>query len=412
MKTTLTALAAAFLLALNVTAIAADSPPDDFSFIEDTEQLMRKLKGQPAPAWLQPAAVDSKTKAELEVITRDSERIQQLTQEALAASTQSKSQLAQVPNKPVLSAQEQAAPRVLVSLGIPENNLKTILEAVYDCNCVAVFQGVPQGWSLPQMIAHVGKLVDANKAPTVTIDPNIFTDLRVASVPVVALPAGGGRYVTMRGLVNIEYMREKAPEPAALAGVDLGSYGPLFTVTEPNFIEEMKRRMMTIDWNKKADEAAGRYWTNRTDWIDLPEVENTTTRLVDPTVVLGQDIKDGDGNMMIRAGRSVNPLKHMPLTKRFVIFDASKAWQVKAALEARDAARAAGRGVQLIMTHFDTSRGWEGFDALTDGLKQHVFVLDKTVKERFQLRAVPSIVEADGFMLKVVEIGRKDWKKN
>lgn len=198
----------------------------DFSYLDDTEKLMRQIKGHAAPAWLKPAAVDAKTTKSITEIATDGQRIQQLTAAALAAAA-ARTTLTASPSAPAtppaLTLQEQSAPRVLISLGIPETNLKTILEAVADCGCVAVFQGVPQGWSIPQMVRHVGRLVDKNHVPSVTIDPNIFVDLRAAAVPVVALPAGNGKFVTMRGLVNIDWMRHKAPHPEQIAGVDLGS---------------------------------------------------------------------------------------------------------------------------------------------------------------------------------------------
>lgn len=395
----------------SVTAGAADN--FDFSYLDDTEKLMRQIKGHAAPVWLKPAAVDAKTTKSITEIATDGQRIQQLTAAALAAAaartTLTASPSAQA-TPPALTPQEQSAPRVLISLGIPETNLKTILEAVADCGCVAVFQGVPQGWSIPQMVKHVGRLVDKNHVPTVTIDPNIFVDLRAAAVPVVALPAGNGKYVTMRGLVNLDWMRHKAPHPEQIAGVDLGSYGPTFAVTEPNLMDEMKRRILAVDWKTKRDGAVSRFWSKKDDWIDLPEAQESTTRYIDPTLVLGADIKNGDGQVLVRAGRSVNPLKYMPLTKRYIVFDGTKAWQVKAALQARDEARKAGRGAQLVMSHFDTAANWEGYEHLADKFQQHVYILDPGVKNRFQLRALPSIVEADGLRLRVTEIAKKDAK--
>lgn len=305
---------------------------------------------------------------------------------------------------PVNKAPDAAETYIFVSFAIPRAELKRIADEANATGAVLVFRGVPKGGKLTDIGLGMSKLMGgAEKAPTVILDPTLFQRFRILDVPAVALPLQGtDRYATASGIVNLEWMKRKTATPSQLASLHLGKFGQTWEVLEPDFIEEMKRRMLALDWSGMKEKAIGRFWQNQKTY-DLPQARKDSRRSFDPTLVVTKNIYNSDGQLVLAAGTAMNPLKQMPLTKRYIVFDGRYKKQIEIANRLKQEAWAQGRGTSLIMANFTSDMGWEGFEALHNHFKSPVFLLNDQIRSRFMLKNLPAMVEADGTNLVVTE---------
>lgn len=314
------------------------------------------------------------------------------------------SQQAAVSKYPVTKPAEAEATYVFVSFAIPAAELRRIAEEAHERGAVLVFRGVPKGGKLTDIGSRMRQLLgNVERAPTVVLDPTLFTNFRVRDVPVMAMPLPGtGKYVTASGIVNVDWLRRKIAAPESLASLNLGKYGLTWEVSEPDFVEEMKRRMLALDWAGMKQKAIDRFWRQQRTF-DLPQAKRDSRRMIDPTLVITKNIRNGDGVTVLAAGTAINPLKQMPLTKRYIVFDGRYTRQVELANRLKQEAWAQGRGASLIMANFESGMGWEGFESLQGLFKAPVFLLNDQILNRFHLKNLPAMVEAEGFNLVVTE---------
>ena len=290
-------------------------------------------------------------------------------------------------------------------------------------------RGVPEGMSLGEGIKHLQALAaEFDPVPIVMVDLTAFRYYGVNAVPAVVKVAVDEAYFKQFTLE--EKMKGPQPRrhPSAIASVfglnndswldeqiDIdqctakdpcryGEQGPLFAIDEPDMVEEMKRRVMAIDWEKKKREAIKRFWTNQV-FDELPTATVSAHRHLDPTIHVVNDINDANGNPIRRAGDVVNPLSLRPFTSTLVVFNPKREDEI-ALVKAEVARRQAnGEGHFIYMaTAFDTSErskdkalgaGWGHFKAVTDALDSHVFLLTPEVKERWDICVTPTFITAD-----------------
>ena len=210
----------------------------------------------------------------------------------------------------------------------------------------------------------------------------------------------------MDGLHNDQWLNEKielencSEEQPCL----FGEQGPVYKIDEPDMIEEMKRRVAQIDWEKKKAEAMKRFWTNQT-FDELPLAEKSVRRVLDPSIHVVADINDANGNPVRRAGEVVNPLEARPFNSVLVIFNPKREAEMEAVLDKVKLLRAEGFTQFIYLaTAFDRSKagedktlgpGWWHYEAVCDRLNSHVFLLTPEVKDRWDVRATPTFVTAD-----------------
>ncbi len=154
-----------------------------------------------------------------------------------------------------------------------------------------------------------------------------------------------------------------------------------------------------------AQAAIAKFWRDKNDFVDLPTAWEDRAFLVDPTYPVPKDIRDANGVVLVRAGEAFNPLHRVPMTKTVIVFKGTDVRQVKRVADLARQIRREGRGVVLITTHVDRDKGWRSLEALETDLQGPVFILPPTLAARFQLRRVPSVIEARGERLWIREIG-------
>jgi conjugal transfer pilus assembly protein TraW len=289
---------------------------------------------------------------------------------------------------------------VLVSRSLGAAQLKEIFAFAADTPRVRVaFRGVAEEESLMDFVRQVhGLIAGIEPVPEVVLDPTPFAAAGMDIAPVLLAHGPEGELARVAGLADPLWLRSRV-----LAGErgDLGVFGPVKSVTEPDLIGELQRRMAALDLDKLRERALERYWQQIT-FEALPVTAEPRTREIDPTITAPRDLRTADGTLLVRAGETLNPLDRLPFTHRLVVFDATDERQV---VTARRLGREAGeRRVLYLATQLERSWGWEGLASVEDALDSPVYLLTPDVRERFFLERVPAFVEARGQVFVVSEV--------
>lgn len=318
---------------------------------------------------------------------------------------------------------------IFVSYSLGEDVLKDIMQRHKGRSDVTlVMRGVPQGTKIHEGIQKMQKLAsEVTPAVSVIIDPGLFKQYDIRHVPSVARV---GRAPSPLAAINKTEnpSRKYAPLIAKVAGLhndtwlmeevkagqrgDLGVQGHLVEIAEPDLIEEMKKRVALIDWDKKKREAVKRFWKTR-EFKVFPTAQNERVREIDPTILVEKDLKDLAGRYIRKAGERVNPLRIRPFTQTILIFNPlskDEMQRVEAFLT-----RQKEQGLRMpvmIATQIDKSKDWDGYTALTDRLDAHVFLMTPEVEYQWRIEKTPSVVTADNkrHVFLVRELGPVDEK--
>lgn len=108
----------------------------------------------------------------------------------------------------------------------------------------------------------------------------------------------------------------------SVAAADLGTWGDLWPVQEPDMLAMIMHRLEVLqqsgEMSKKMDEFKARVARNS---LRPPAVEGVTrtekyaSRLFDPSVRLADDIRDNEGRVFARKGEVMNPLQYVPFNQ-------------------------------------------------------------------------------------------------
>jgi len=289
---------------------------------------------------------------------------------------------------------------VFVSLSLPDSELRALFIAAAGRRDVRiVFRGIRPGERLNDTIHDLHALLRGIESPpAVELDPPAFRAAGVTAVPVLLLQERGQTVARVQGTLALDWFER---EVAAGRRGDLGTYGPVREMAEPDLLEELQRRVATLDWNRLRNQAAARYW-QRATFVELPPATANRRYSVDLSVTVGNDITAPDGRFVARAGERLDPLQFLPFTQRLIIFDATRPEQV--AVARRLAADNGGKRTVLLATRLDRAAGWESLDTLEQTLTAPVYLLNAAVRDRFRLERAPAVVEAVDGRLWVREI--------
>jgi conjugal transfer pilus assembly protein TraW len=234
--------------------------------------------------------------------------------------------------------------------------------------------------------------------PEVVLDPTPFAAAAVDIAPVLLAEGPDGELARVAGLADPLWLRTRV-----LAGErgDLGIRGPIKSVTEPDLIAELQRRLAALDLERLREQAFERYW-QRVAFEALPVAAEPRQREIDPTIAAPREVRTADGTLLVRAGETVNPLDRLPFTQRLVVFDASDERQVATAK--RLGHEAGELRVTYLATRLERRLGWEGLTSVEDALDSPIFLLTPDVRARFALERVPAFVEARGNHFVVTEV--------
>lgn len=300
------------------------------------------------------------------------------------------------PAAPVPSARRVT---VFLSRALGEQALREAFHAASGrADTVVVFRGLAEGERLRDFVRAVAQWTKGiDPPPAVQLDPLAFRAGGVTTVPEIQVTEDGVELARVRGLTDPGWLLARI---TAGARGDLGPQGPTVAVLEPDLIETLQRRLAALDLAQLRERALARFWT-RADFVVLPEASAPRERWIDPSVVAGRDLLLPDGTLLVRAGERLNPLAHLPLTRRLVVFDATRPAQVAAA---RRLGQASGAPVTYLATRLPRAEGWDALRRVEDTLAAPVYLLSAALRERLALERVPAEARAEGPLLVVREV--------
>lgn len=290
------------------------------------------------------------------------------------------------------------------SLSLPRETLRALLDEAKQPDAVFVLRGVPAGASIGAVLRKLRDVIGPEHAANVVIDPSLYSKYGISQVPTFVLERGPGKgAILVEGAVTADWVRRAAAKAGA-EGLNAGRRGESYPIGEPDLVVELKGRIEAIDWDSHRKHALDGFWDRFEGFVSLEDAKEKREFEVDPSVEVADDVRDANGETLVKAGDRVNPLTMASLTKSIVVFRGTDVKQVEAAARIAHAARARGHGVILLTTEVERARGWAHLTELEEKLSGPVYLLTPQLAERFQLRRVPSLVVADGTQLKVTEI--------
>ena len=300
---------------------------------------------------------------------------------------------------------------VFISFSLGDEELKELFARNAGKDDTAlVFRGIPDGMTFGEGVKHIqGLAAQFDPMPNVVVDPTLFRDFQIKAVPTVI------RVREKKSVVQVRKPGMKRTDTAELLGKatglhsdawiksqleagrkgDFGQQGEVREIEERDLIEVAKERVLRIDWEEKKERAAKRAWANL-QYENLPTASKSVVRTIDPTILVEEDILDLNGNAIRRAGDRVNPMDIRPLTLALIVFNPLVESELKVVEAELPKLKKEHPEVMLLATDMvKDETGWDAYTRLTDRLDSHVYLLTPEVRERFLLRATPSVVTGD-----------------
>jgi conjugal transfer pilus assembly protein TraW len=359
----------------------------DEAWLTRSQAILQALEGQPRPEWLngQTAPLDLKRQA-MQVF----ETARSMQNPALSTETERS-----------LSTNLSSQPHTLlfVSFSLGDAALKGIFEEASGRDDVLlVFRGPKPGQKLPVLMADLKRLLKSiDPVPNIVIDPTRFQRWSVASVPDIVVEQDSKSRLHVRGVSSLSWLEEQIK--AGKQG-DLGTLGDVSEIAEIDLLEEIKRRMAAIDWKQKQQQAIARFWEQQKFEV-LPVALEDRDRTVDLTITAPRDLTAPNGQLIVRAGQTVNPLDKMSFGLCLMVFDATVPAQVE--LIQHQSCQDKKAHVMYLATSLPRQDGWEKLKHLENTMQAPVYLLTPDVRSRFQLQHVPSFIEQSGNHLIVHE---------
>lgn len=183
---------------------------------------------------------------------------------------------------------------------------------------------------------------------------------------------------------------------AGLAARDLGNYGQVWAVSEPDFLEEILGRLRAMEEDgglarmEREMQDRARAYAERPRGNDLlTRAEEPRRFTVDLSIRLDQDLADQNGTVFAAAGTTVNPLAYSTFDKAILFIDGDDpdqvAWATAQGSEL-DTLIVLTRGAPLELMRRNGRRFW--------------FDQDGIMTQRFSIARLPSrVTRADPVML-------------
>jgi conjugal transfer pilus assembly protein TraW len=348
-----------------------------------SQTILDRLEGQPRPDWLD----SNPHQAEANGQALD-----------LVNATKYKA-LAAMPDRLATRSTDKPVRVMFVSFSQGDAVLKGIFqEASGQKDVLLVFRGPKPGQKLPGFFAELKALLkDIDPLPNIVIDPTRFQKWGVTTVPELVVEAQGRALLRVKGVTSLDWVKSR--QNTGRQG-DLGRFGEVYDIAEIDLLEAIKSRLGLLDGPRLKQQAIARFWQKRQFEV-LPASREDRDRTIDLTVTAPRDLIAPNGNLIVRAGHTVNPLDQMAFGLCLIVFDATQPAQIDTVrqLSCRDK----NARVLYLATQLSREDGWEGLKNLETTLDAPVYLLTPDVRQRFQLQHVPAVVEQSGKRIVVRE---------
>lgn len=186
---------------------------------------------------------------------------------------------------------------------------------------------------------------------------------------------------------------------AQIMADDLGVIGKVYPIAEQDAVEQIKAKLTAMQKNGELDKLQHEAISRSMNTLKNPKpndnIKTATSKSVkyfDPTQTFDYEVRSDDGSLISPAGRKINPLDYMTLTKVMVFFDGRDKAQTAAvkALVKRE-----GDKIKPILT----AGSW--YDISKDWGRQVYYDQGGYLTERLTVEQVPAIIAQDGRQLKI-----------
>ena len=250
---------------------------------------------------------------------------------------------------------------VMVLRGFVENNIKTTIAAFYHMMNDSIRQDIP-----------------------VEVNPELFAKFNVTAVP-TAIQISGNKVGLISG-VGIDFASAKFAENLQ----DYGTMGDVYPIKEEDILEVIKKKIPEIEAKVREsipEIVEKSYVLNKYDG-KFAHAEKDRVYYIDPAIVLTDDIKDQNGNILFQKGTVFNPTDYITLS-RYIIIDGNDPKQVELALS--------GDFAQIILISGDLKK-------LVQTYRKQFFFANDLILNKFKIKAVPAIIEQEGKYVKITEV--------
>jgi conjugal transfer pilus assembly protein TraW len=268
------------------------------------------------------------------------------------------------------------------SFSMPEDRIRQIMKEAARTGAVMVLRGL-YGGSIENTAKKLADIYGKRGYP-VEIDPTLFDDFNIKTVPTILEKREGKGVRQLEGDVSLKYAVAKF---ASSSSGDLGLIGPTYPIEEENMLTLIYEKLRLLDWRKKAREIEERVFHFKGP--SIPTATSAKTYYVDPSVVLSGDIKDHTGKVLFAAGTEINPADYVPLAGKYIVINGERSSQVKMAIE--------GHYKKIMVTSGDLR-------VLMKKYKTPFYIANEAVIDRFSISAIPSVISQEGRLIRVEQL--------
>jgi len=192
--------------------------------------------------------------------------------------------------------------------------------------------------------------------------------------------------------------------PFCVMAKDFGTRGQVFPVKEQDFRVFIQNRLHSMqvtgelaNYEKQAKARVAKHAYRPTP-LKLGMQSDSTTRFVDPTIVLNRDITDQLGRVLVKAGTRVNPFKTVHLRETLIFFNGDDARQVNWVAHHYQEYH----WVIFILTGGDIRDAAKRFGRI-------YFDQYGRLAQKLYIKHVPAVAQQDHLKWKVTTIGTKEF---
>lgn len=188
----------------------------------------------------------------------------------------------------------------------------------------------------------------------------------------------------------------------AVVAKDYQIQGATYQITEKDFLKDISEKLQAAQKDGKIAKFQNDLKTQMVTSVNSPKGVDEITKaatnrewLFDPSISKPTDLADQTGKVFYRAGTKVNPLDYISMTQALIFIDGTDETQVKWALKQHKQLKSKAKIILIRGRIIDLMR-----------LKKVRLYFDQggNLTSKFNIKAVPAVVEQEGKMLKVREV--------
>lgn len=191
--------------------------------------------------------------------------------------------------------------------------------------------------------------------------------------------------------------------PAALAWADdLGTIGPTYAIEEPHLLAAIQQQLQAMQKSGELARLEAEAKRRVIEAIEHPKrlagitrAERPRSFYFDPSTVVGENITDAKGNILVPAGTRQNPLAVVSLSKHLIFFDGTDSRQVAWARELMTRYEGKVKPILVAGSYLALMQRWQ---------LPVYFDQQGALSRKLGITHVPALVSQEGLQLRIDEL--------